>query len=177
MWQDAFELMKQIAYMMLFGLFACTPMVFAQDDAPATTKATDSADNDTAKEDAEPEVDEKALKKAANRYWQTKMAKKKKALAIIKKVKDEKSGKKAGKSLVKLYNLDGKSKKEEKKPEDSEYMDAAEKRFAPHIEKLDEQIEEEKTRISELGKTAFGTPGENEAMNPDLEKGIQAALK
>lgn len=173
--------MKQIAYMILFGLFACTPLVFAQDDAPETTTKTDSADTDTAKEDeeAEPEVDEKALKKAANRYWQTKMAKKKKALSIIKKVKDQKSSKKAAKQLVKLYNLDGKSKKETKKPEDSEFMDAAEKRFASHIEKLDEQIEEEEARISELDNTAFGSPseGSGKVMNDDLAKGIQAALK
>lgn len=169
--------MKPLAYLMLLGLFACTPMVFAQDDAePATTEET-AAEEESA-EEKEPEVDEKALKKAANRYWSTKMARKKKALSILKKVKDKKSGKKAGKQLVKLYNLDGKSKKETPKPEDSEFMEAAEKRFAPHIEKLDAKIEEEQERIAELDNTAMGmSDSDSGAMNDELQKGIEAALK
>ena len=169
--------MKPLAYLMLLGLFACTSMVFAQDDAePATTE--EAAAEEESAEEKEPEVDEKALKKAANRYWSTKMARKKKAHSILKKVKDKKSGKKAAKQLVKLYNLDGKSKKETPKPEDSEFMDAAEKRFAPHIEKLDAKIEEEQERIEELDSTAMGmSDSDSGAMNDDLRKGIEAALK
>ena len=119
--------MKTIAYLLMFGLILGTPMVYAQDEAePEKTE-------EVTEEQAEPEVDEKALKKAANKYWSTKMARKKKAVGILKKVKDEKSAKKAGKNLAKLYNLTGK-KKDAPKPEDSEYMEAAEKRFQSHIE-------------------------------------------
>ena len=161
--------MKTIAYLLMFGLIAGTPMVYAQDDAAADTEATT--------EQAEPEVDVKALKKAANKYWSAKMAKKKKAVAILKKVKDEKSAKKAGRNLVKLYNLDGK-KKDAPKPEDSEYMDAAEKRFLPHIEKLDEAIDEEVDRIEELGSGSMGYGSSTgDIMTDDLRKGIEAAKK
>ena len=87
--------MKTIAYLLMFGLILGTPMIYAQDDAePEKTE-------EVSEEQAEPEVDVKALKKAANKYWSTKMARKKKAVAILKKVKDEKSAKKAGKNLVK----------------------------------------------------------------------------
>lgn len=152
----------------MFGLIAGTPMVYAQDDA--------AADTETTTEQAEPEVDVKALKKAANKYWSTKMARKKKAVAILKKVKDEKSAKKAGKNLVKLYNLSGK-KKDAPKPEDSEYMDAAEKRFLPHIEKLDEAIDEEVERIEDLGGSAMGDSSNDDIMTDELRKGIEAAKK
>lgn len=169
--------MKPLAYLTLLGLFACTPMVFAQEDAAPDTTEKAAAEEETSAEE-EPQVDEKALKKAANRYWQTKMLRKKKAVSILKKVKDKKSGKKAGKQLVKLFNLDGKSKKTAPKPEDSEFMEAAEKRFSSHIEKLNESIEAEKERISELDSTAMGRPGEDSdsPMNDDLSKGIEAAL-
>ena len=162
--------MKKIAYLLLFGLVFSTPMVFAQDDAePEKTE-------EVSEEKAEPEVDVKALKKAANKYWSTKMAKKKKAASILKKVKDEKSAKKAAKSLTKLYNLSGK-KKDDPKPEDSEYMDAAEKRFSSHIEKLDEAIDEEVERIEELGSSAMGTSSNDDIMTDELRKGIEAAKK
>lgn len=162
--------MKTIAYLLMFGLILGTPMVYAQDEAePEKTE-------EVTEDQAEPEVDVKALKKAANKYWSTKMARKKKAVAILKKVKDEKSAKKAGKNLVKLYNLSGK-KKDAPKPEDSEYMDAAEKRFLPHIEKLDEAIDEEVGRIEDLGGSAMGDPSNDDIMTEDLRKGIEAAKK
>ena len=91
--------MKPLAYLLLFGLFAGTPMVFAQEDAEPET--TESAE-------AEPEVDEKALKKAANRYWSTKMARMKKAVSALKKVKDKKSAEKTAKSLAKLCKKENK---------------------------------------------------------------------
>lgn len=104
------------------------------------------------------------------------MARKKKAVAILKKVKDEKSAKKAGKNLVKLYNLSGK-KKDAPKPEDSEYMDAAEKRFLSHIEKLDEAIDEEVERIESLSDSAMGSSSNDDIMTDELRKGIEAAKK
>jgi hypothetical protein len=162
--------MKTIAYLLMFGLILGTPMVYAQDEAePEKTE-------EVSEEQAEPEVDEKALKKAANKYWSTKMARKKKAVGILKKVKDEKSAKKAGKNLAKLYNLTGK-KKDAPKPEDSEYMEAAEKRFQSHIEKLDEAIDEEVKRIEELGSTAMGDSSNDDIMTEELRKGIEAAKK
>lgn len=162
--------MKTIAYLLMFGLILGTPMVYAQDEAePEKTE-------EVTEEQAEPEVDEKALKKAANKYWSTKMARKKKAVGILKKVKDEKSAKKAGKNLAKLYNLTGK-KKDAPKPEDSEYMEAAEKRFQSHIEKLDEAIDEEVKRIEELGSSAMGDPSNEDIMTEELRKGIEAAKK
>lgn len=162
--------MKAIAYLLVFGLILGTPMVYAQDDAePEKTE-------EVSEEQAEPEVDVKALKKAANKYWSTKMARKKKAVGILKKVKDEKSAKKAGKSLAKLYNLSGK-KKDAPKPEDSEYMDAAEKRYLSHIEKLDEAIDEEVERIESLSDSAMGTSSNDDIMTDELRKGIEAAKK
>lgn len=170
--------MKPFAYLMIFGLFACTPMVFAQDDSAPETSEQSTADDSPADE-AEPEVDEKALKNEANRYWQTQMLRKKKAVGYLKKVKDNKSGKKAAKQLSKLYNLDGKGKKDAPKPEESEYMDAAEKRFSSHIEKLNERIQEEQERINEIGNSGGGfSRGNSEpAMNDELRKGIEAALR
>ena len=173
--------MKAIVYLLMFGMFGCMSLTMAQDEAePATTEQPAAEENtEENTEEAEPEVDEKALKKAANRYWSTKMAKKKKALSILKKVKDSKSSKKAARQLAKLFNLDGK-KKEAPRPEDSEIMDAAERRFQSHIEKLDTAISEESERISELDNTGMGSfgSGSSEAtMSGELQKGIEAALK
>ncbi len=170
--------MKPFAYLMIFGLFACTPMVFAQDDASPETSEQTAAD-DSAAEENEPKVDEKALKNEANRYWQNKMLKKKKAVGYLKKIKDKKSGKKAAKQLTKLFNLDGKGKKDAPKPEESEYMDAAEKRFSAHIEKLNERIQEEQERINEIGSASGGFSGANSepVMTDELHKGIEAALR
>lgn len=187
--------MKPLAYLTLFGLFACTPMVFAQDDAaPATTEETAAEDENATEE--EPQVDEKALKKAANRYWVMKVARKKKAAGILKKVKDKKSAKKAGKALVKLFDLGSeekgkgksKGKKEGKKDgkkdafllEDNEFMEDAERRYAVQIDKLNAKIEEEKERIEELDNTAMGYASDEDSgatMNEDLCKGIEAALR
>lgn len=169
--------MKPIVYLLMFGMFGCMPLTMAQDEAEPATTEQPAAEENT--EEAEPEVDEKALKKAANRYWSTKMAKKKKALSILKKVKDSKSSRKAARQLAKLFNLDGK-KKEAPRPEDSEYMDAAERRFQNHIEKLDNAISEEVDRISELDNTAMGSFGggsTDTVMSSELQKGIDAALK
>lgn len=151
--------MKTIAYLLLLGLFAGTPLVFAQDDAePETTEETA----------AEPEVDVKALKKEANRYWSVKMARMKKAATTLKKVKDKKSAKKAAKSIEKLC------KKENKRPEDSEYMDAAEKRFMIHIEKIEAQLDDEIDRIESLGGSAMGYGGSSEkAMTDELSAAIK----
>lgn len=153
--------MKPLAYLLLFGLFAGTPMVFAQEDAEPET--TESAE-------AEPEVDEKALKKAANRYWSTKMARMKKAASALKKVKDKKSAEKTAKSLAKLC------KKENKKPEDSEFMAAAEKRYQMHISRLEEQIDEQVQRIEELSDTAMGTSSES-VMTDALKQAIDKACE
>lgn len=153
--------MKPLAYLLLFGLFAGTPMVFAQEDAEPET--TESAE-------AEPEVDEKAQKKAANRYWATKMARMKKAASALKKVKDKKSAEKTAKSLAKLC------KKENKKPEDSEFMAAAEKRYLMHITRLEEQIDEQVQRIEELSGTAMGTSSES-VMTDTLKQAIDKACE
>lgn len=168
--------MKTLAYLMIFGLFAGAPVVHAQDDASPEAAEQTSAEDSSADDSKE---DEKALKNEANRYWQTQMLRKKKAVGFLKKVKDKKSGKKAAKQLSKLYNLDGKGKKDAPKPEDSEYMDAAEKRFSTHIEKLNERIEEEQERINEIGNSSTGYSGGNSepVMSDDLRKGIEAALK
>lgn len=154
--------MKTIAYLLLLGLFVGAPMTFAQDDAaPETTEETA----------AEPEVDVKALKKEANRYWSTKMARMKKTASALKKVKDKKSAKKATKTI------EGLCKKELKKPEDSEYMDAAEKRFLMHIEKLNEQIDEEVERIKGIGDSSNWSAPAEKVMTPELEAAINKVLQ
>ncbi len=149
--------MKTIAYLLLLGLFVGTPMVFAQDDAaPETTEETA----------AEPVVDQKALKKAANRYWSTKMARMKKTASVLKKVKDKKSAKKATKTI------EGLCKKELNRPEDSEFMDAAEKRFSMHIDKLNEQIDEELERIDGISDYSNGGNQSDPVMSPELKAAI-----
>lgn len=152
--------MKTLAYLLLLGLFVGTPMALAQDDvAPEETEETSPA---------EPEVDVKALKKAANRYWSTKMNRMKKTVTLLKKVKDKKSSKKVAKSIEKLC------KKENPKPEDSEYMQAAENRFAMHIDRFNTQIDEEIERIEELGSSAMGGNPEV-AMTDELKAAINKA--
>lgn len=171
--------MKFIAYILLCGMFAVAPMSLAQEDSAMGTtvnpnppeKAETTTEETT--EEAEPKVDEKALKKAANRYWKSQMDKRKKGVSILKKVKDKKTARKAAKSLAKLTaapkkGKDGKDKNA--KPEDSEFMDAAEKRFLPHIEKLDEAIDEEVARIEEIKEW-----GSNEsAMTDELKSAINS---
>lgn len=172
--------MKFIAYILLCGMFAVAPMSLAQEDSAMGTtvnpnppeKAETTTEETT--EEAEPKVDEKALKKAANRYWKSQMERKKKGVSILKKVKDKKTARKAAKSLTKLTaapkkGKDGKDGKDKNaRPEDSEFMDAAEKRFLPHIEKLDEAIEEEVARIEEIKEW-----GSNEsAMTDELKSAI-----
>ena len=171
--------MKFIAYILLCGMFAVAPMSLAQEDSAMGTtvnpnppeKAETTTEETT--EEAEPKVDEKALKKAANRYWKSQMDKRKKGVSILKKVKDKKTARKAAKSLAKLTaapkkGKDGKDKNA--KPEDSEFMDAAEKRVLPHIEKLDEAIDEEVARIEEIKEW-----GSNEsAMTDELKSAINS---
>lgn len=173
--------MKSIAYILLCGIFAVTSVTFAQSESamgstenpnpPAKSEATTE---EASEEEGEPVVDEKAAKKAANRYWKGQMDKKKKAVSILKKVKDKKSAKKAAKTLAKL-SASKKSKDGDKggRPADSEFMDAAEKRFLPHIEKFDEAIDEEVARIEEIKDW-----GSNEsAMTDDLRAAINALNK
>lgn len=170
--------MKFIAYILLCGMFAVAPMSLAQEDSamgstvnPNPPEKAETTTEEETTEEAEPKVDEKALKKAANRYWKSQMERKKKGVSILKKVKDKKTARKAAKSLTKLTaapkkGKDGKDKNA--RPEDSEFMDAAEKRFLPHIEKLDEAIEEEVARIEEIKDW-----GSNEsAMTDELKSAI-----
>ena len=150
--------MKIAAYLLLFGLCVTTPMVYAQEDAPETTEETTAA---------EPTLDEKAIKKEARRYWSAKMAIKKKAVSILKKVKDQKSAKKAAKSLEKLCA------KELKAPESNEYSEAVERSFIQHIEKYDEQIDEQVERIDEIGG-GYSMSGQanDKAMTDELQAAI-----
>jgi hypothetical protein len=152
--------MKIAAYLLLLGLCVTTPMVYAQEDAAPETTTEETAA-------AEPTIDEKAVKKQARRYWQTKMATKKKAVSILKKVKDVKSAKKAAKSLEKLC------KKEVKAPESNEFTDAVERSFLMHIEKLDEQLDEQVERIDGLGGGYSASGEQNEKpMTDELKAAI-----
>ncbi|MDO5469844.1 MAG: hypothetical protein Q4F38_00965 [Akkermansia sp.] len=150
--------MKKITYLLLLGLFANVSPLIAQDEAsPETTEETA----------AEPKVDEKAMKKAASRYWSTKMARLKKSISYVKKVKDKKSSKKMARAIEKLCA------RELVKPEDSDIMAAAERRYAPHIEKLLEQLDEELERIEGGSGGGYGYGGSSERL---MTEELKAAL-
>lgn len=151
----------------MLGLIASTPMAFSQDDQQPTKEATatESTKDTTAttEETTEAEPDEKAIKKEARRYWQVKTARMKKGVSILKKIKNEKTAKKAVKSLEKL------TKTELKKPESNEFTDAVEQAFAPQVEKYTEQLEDHIERLKKQDES-------NKTFNPDADKLVSDEL-
>ena len=93
-----------------------------------------------------PRVDRTAVKEA--RSWVKKDLKQRRAaLSILKRVKDEKSAEKAGKSLMKLY-AEPRAKSEERPA--GEEMDEALEKNKKALEKVQEDIDEQLERIEKL---------------------------
>ena len=122
--------------------------------AAVTTAEWAQAEDSSAPSSKEERDEAKYQKKQAKDWVKQSIAKKKKALAALKKVKSQKTADASGKELQKLYGVSGKqtamgSSGKAQKP-DNEHMTAEEEKNKKVIERLDEQIQNELTRIGEL---------------------------
>lgn len=133
--------MKYLAYLLTVCLFIGSPMVMAEDesgDAPVSAAET------------------RQEKKDAADWYKKKLARMKKAVSALKKVKNEKTAKKAAASIMKHYGklVGGKqtgmgTTKAAEVPENAS-MDAMAEKYEKQIEKLQEQLNAEIERIGEL---------------------------
>ena len=130
------------------------PSVYAAEDAP------------------KPAAESRAEKKEAAEWYKKKIARQKKAIAALKKVRDEKSAKKAAETIMKYYGklVGGKSTAmgtsgPAEVPE-GDAMDAAAEKYEKQLEKLQEQLNDEIERIGELNISC-----------PELDKAIDAVNK
>lgn len=133
--------MKYLAYLLTVCLFIGSPMVTAKDDAEAPVSAAESRQE----------------KKEAAEWYKKKLTRMKKAVAALKKVKNEKTAKKAAATIMKYYGplVGGKetgmgTTKPAEVPE-NDSMDAMAEKYEKQIEKLQEQLNTEIERIGELG--------------------------
>ena len=122
--------------------------------AAVSTAEWAQAEESTAPSSKEERDEAKYRKKQAKDWVKQSIAKKKKALSALKKVKNQKTADAAGKELQKLYGVSGKqtamgSSGKAQKPE-NEQMTAEEEKNKKVIEKLDDQIEAELSRIGQL---------------------------
>ena len=119
--------------------------------AAVSTAEWAQAEDSTAPSSKEERDEAKYRKKQAKDWVKQSIAKKKKALSAL---KNQKTADAAGKELQKLYGVSGKqtamgSSGKAQKPE-NEQMTAEEEKNKKVIEKLDEQIEAELSRIGQL---------------------------
>lgn len=151
--------MKFLAYLTLVLAVFAAPVVVAEDDGSGEPAAADTRE---AKRQAKEEA------KEAKVWIKKQMALKKKTLSALKRVKDEKSAKKAAKTIQKLYGTDEGEETAmgtvgpEKAPS-GEVMDKLMEKEGPKLEKLDEAIDAEVERISGL-----------EIESPELDKALEA---
>ena len=137
--------MKQLVQNLSILLVSC---------AAVTTAEWAQAEDSSAPSSKEERDEAKYQKKQAKDWVKQSIAKKKKALAALKKVKSQKTADASGKELQKLFGVSGKqtamgSSGKAQKP-DNEHMTAEEEKNKKVIERLDEQIQNELTRIGEL---------------------------
>ena len=125
--------MKQLVRNLSILLVSC---------AAVTTAEWAQAEDSSAPSSKEERDEAKYQKKQAKDWVKQSIAKKKKALAALKKVKSQKTADASGKELQKLFGVSGK--------QDNEHMTAEEEKNKKVIERLDEQIQNELTRIGEL---------------------------
>lgn len=147
--------MKHLVILLTIGLLAAGPVTLAESD-------------DKPKSSAELRVE----KKEATSWYKKKLARQKKAIAALKKVKDEKSAKKAAASIMKLYGhlvggdqtAMGTSGPAE--VPSGEAADEVATKFEKQLSKLQEQLNDEINRIGEL-----------ELSVPELDEAIDAVNK
>lgn len=131
------RVMKKYLAIFLSLLVVGAPLQ-AQDDEPARPSAAE-ARND---------------KKEAQNWYKNAIKNKQQALKILKKVKDKKTADKAGRDLQRLYGVSGHATAmgesgPAQKPT-GPAMDELEAKNGPKLEKLDEQINEQRERIESL---------------------------
>ena len=133
--------MKYLAYLLTVCLFLGSPMVMAEEEADAPVSAADA----------------RMEKKEAADWYKKKLARMKKAAAALKKVKNEKTAKKAADTIMKHY---GKLVGGEKtamgttaaaEVPETDAMDDMATKYEKQLEKLQEQLNSEIERIGELG--------------------------
>lgn len=134
------RVMKYLAYLLTVCLFLGSPMVMAQEEDDAPVSAADA----------------RVEKKEAADWYKKKLARMKKAASALKKVKNEKTAKKAAATIMKHYGklVGGKqtgmgTTKAAEVPE-NDSMDAMAEKYEKQLEKLQEQINDEIERIGEL---------------------------
>ncbi|MBQ4594868.1 MAG: hypothetical protein IJA81_09565 [Akkermansia sp.] len=132
--------MKYLAYLLTVCLFFCSPVVMADDEGDAPKSAAET----------------RMEKKDAADWYKKKLARQKKAVSALKKVKNEKTAKKAAATIMKHYGklVGGKqtamgSSGPAEIPE-NESMDAMAEKYEKQLEKLQEQLNAEIERIGEL---------------------------
>ena len=149
--------MRFLSFFLLFGLLASAPMVEAQ-WSNSSSELSPKEKRKQAKQEA------KQARKEATQYYKDYIVKKRKALILIKKIEDERSRNASIRSFKKLYeeeedseemgadrtigggygNGGGVSEKAKKKA-----MEEERKKYEKAIKKIDDQIDEEVTRIEE----------------------------
>ena len=148
------RVMKFLANFLTMCVLIGAPAVYAAaDDAPKSSSET------------------RAEKKEAAEWYKKKIARQKKAIAALKKVRDEKSAKKAAETIMKYYGklVGGKSTAmgasgPAEVPE-GEAMDAAAEKYEKQLEKLQEQLNDEIERIGELNISCSALDDAIEAVN------------
>lgn len=132
--------MKYLAYLLTVCLFLGSPVVMADDEGDEPKSAAEA----------------RMEKKDAADWYKKKLARQKKAVSALKKVKNEKTAKKAAATIMKHYGklVGGKqtamgSSGPAEIP-DNESMDAMAEKYEKQLEKLQEQLNAEIERIGEL---------------------------
>ncbi len=146
--------MKYLAYLFAFFMVIDAPLALAADDEPKSA------------------AESRAEKKEATTWYKQKLARQKKALGALKKVKNEKTAKKAASAIMKHYDhlVGGKEtamgRSEAAEVPTGAAMDEAAEKMQKQLERMDSQIEKEIERINELDISC-----------PELDKAIDAVQK
>lgn len=169
--------MKYLAFLMMFSFFAASPVAEAQWSSDGGTELSPKEKRKKAKQEA------KQARKEATQYYKEYIVQKRKALILVKKIEDERSRDGSVRSFKVLYEeaeddgeeLDGgrviggasgygdRGVSEEAK---NKAMSAERKKYQKQIDKINAQIEAEKTRIEEA-----------ELMTDQLQEFITKALE
>lgn len=152
--------MRFLSFFLLFGLLASAPMVEAQ-WSNSTQELSPKEKRKQAKQEA------KQARKEAVAHYKAYIVQKRRALNYVKNVEEEKDVARILKGLRSLYEVEENSEMDSERTigggsynnggaEVSEAakkkaMDAERKKYEKHINKIDAQIEAEKTRIEEAG--------------------------
>lgn len=133
--------MKYLAYLLTVCLFLGSPMVMAEEESgDAPVSAAELRDQ----------------KKEAAAWYKKKIARQKKAIAALKKVKNEKTAKKAAATIMKHYGKlvggkeTGMGTSAAAEVPENDAMDAMAEKYESQLEKLQEQLNEQIERIGEL---------------------------